>query len=86
MGALGRRFERDRAFMGEYSTAPGATAAGGNENMALRFGDFQSPKPPKMYRVMMWHIAIGAATQQWLTLSDLEWSSVSWPRFGVAWS
>ncbi|MDF3607551.1 hypothetical protein PE067_16205 [Paracoccus sp. DMF-8] len=86
MGALNRRFQRDMEFQqAEVVTGPGATAAGGNDGMAIRFGTFPAPVRPRHWRFLGLHGVVGIGAARWAGLSDLEgrWLVIG-NRFAVA--
>ena len=86
MGALRRRFERDLRFQQtEVITGPGATHAGPNDSLALRFGSYPPRTIPASWCLFGITFFVGDNVGEWLALSDITYNAVYWNRFGVAW-
>jgi hypothetical protein len=77
MGALARRFERDRVFMSEPTvTGPGRTSTDTeNGDLALRFGTYPPRSQPKERRLWRFTVLTGDSAEDWATLSDMEKSA-----------
>lgn len=91
MGALQRRFERDREFFqGSNVFGPAATHAGDNGGLALRFGEFAAKKVPNISTLRIGRLSVsvirGPNAAMYAGLSDMELSSISvGPAFSVSW-
>jgi hypothetical protein len=88
MGALSRRFERDRVFQSsETISGPGATPAGNNNaDLALKFGTYPAVKPPAFKSVGRIEFLWGATAAAWANLSDMDGNfAVFGRRFAIKW-
>jgi hypothetical protein len=73
MGDLRRRFERDGAFVPEFSAGPGATPSGTvNGDLSLRFGTYRGKKRPREVRVGRVKLFWGKDAWEWVRLSTFE--------------
>jgi len=88
VGALNRRFERDRAFQHAATvTGPAVTPADSdNASLSLRYGTFPAKLHPrrKSFRgiVLLW----GANAGLWASLSDKDASWLFADRIAIGWS
>ncbi len=89
MGALQRRFERDRNFQhGDIIAGPAATPAGnGNADLALRYGTYKPKARPSSVSLFGVHVLWGRDAADWAVLSDMEanYCIVS-KRLAVGWN
>lgn len=89
MGALGRRFERDRVFQhGPTITGPAATPAGSdNADLSLRFGIYPEIQMPRHGRLGPVAWVQGANAARWAELSDMDagWLVLG-KRLAVRWA
>ena len=84
IGALNRRFERDMVFQhGKTIAGPGATHAGPNPELALRFGTYDPVPRPFSFRVFGLVVVIGGNAGVWARLSDMERPWIASRRFSV---
>ena len=73
MGALSRRFARDMEFQHEaYASGPGATHAGPNAELALRFGTYQPMVRPAEFSFGRFRLAVDRFAAKWAELSDVD--------------
>jgi hypothetical protein len=88
-GALRREHVRTATFSDfpqQYMTGPGATHAGLNKDLSVRFGVFsQKQAPAAAARWRRFTLFRGEHVAEWLALSDMTYSSVSAGRLGLAW-
>lgn len=81
IGALNRRFERDRVFQfADTIAGPAVTPMDtDNSGLALRYGTYPAVPKPKWWSIGRWELVWGKASAQWARLSDMDGN---WCIFG----